>query len=175
LYFTTPFLVLGAWLVNRRVAGVPPAHELRLSPGVQWIVGVIGLLALIQGLVMFVAPGLVAPYWPWSLTALSCRVIGAIFCLGCAGPAVVTDPRWSTAKLLLQVEMIMVTLMLVAALRARQEFEPQHALGWLLGGGFVAILAGSLYLWVVMTARVMRSARDQSTHSGNAGLLEDGG
>jgi hypothetical protein len=37
---------------------------------------------------------------------------------------VFADPRWSTTQLLLQVEMIMVTLMAVAALRAMSEFDP---------------------------------------------------
>ena len=162
LYFTTPFLVFGAWLANRRTAAVPAAEELRLSRPARWVVVVIGFLALVQGLVMFLAPGLIAPFWPWSVTALSCRVIGAMFCLGVAGLVVLTDPRWRTIKLLFQVEMIMVTLMLFAAFRAVPEFDPHNGLTWLLGGGFVAILAGSIYLWVVMTARARRtSAPDQ--------------
>jgi hypothetical protein len=169
LYFTTPFLVFGAWLANRRTAAVPAAEELRLSRPARWVVGVIGFFALVQGLVMFLAPGLVAPSWPWSVTALSCRVIGAMFCLGVAGLVVLTDPRWRTIKLLLQVEMIMVTLMLFAAFRAVPEFDPHNGLTWLLGGGFVAILAGSIYLWVVMTARARRSsAADQRAQSQDA-------
>jgi hypothetical protein len=108
LYFTTPFLVFGVWLANRRFAAAPVAGELRLSSLAQWIVGVIGLLALAQGLIMFLAPGLVTPFWPWSLTALSSRVTGAIFCLGVAGLLVLIDPRWSAVKLLFHVEMIMV-------------------------------------------------------------------
>jgi hypothetical protein len=35
LYFTTPFLVFGAWLANRRVVGVPAPDELRLEPVVR--------------------------------------------------------------------------------------------------------------------------------------------
>jgi hypothetical protein len=176
LYFTTPFLVFAAWLVNRRVAGVPAADALRLSPLARWMVGVIGLLALIQGLVMFVAPGLVVPFWPWSVTALSCRVIGAIFCLGVAGLVVLIDSRWSTVRLLFQVEMIMVTLMLVAAFRALPEFDPHKALVWLLGGGFVAVLAGSFYLWVVMAVRSRTySAPHQPTQADNPGLLQGEG
>jgi len=175
LYFTTPFLVFAAWLANRRVAGVPAADELRLSLVARWMVVVIGVLALIQGLVMFVAPGLVGPFWPWSVTSLSCRVIGAIFCLGSAGFVVFTDPRWSTVRLLFQVEMIMVTLMLVAALRAVPELDPQKALTWLLGGGFIVILVGTVYLSVVMTARARRrSAPDNVAQSENAGLLDEG-
>jgi hypothetical protein len=175
LYFTTPFLVFGAWLANRRVAGVPAPDELRLSTSAQWLIGTIGLLALVQGLIMFVTPGLVILFWPWSLAALICRVIGAIFCLGGSGLVVFTDSRWSTVELLLQVEMIMVTLTLVAAVRAVPEFDPHKALTWLLGGGFIAILAGSVYLWVVMTARARRrSVPGQSGESEDAGLLQKG-
>jgi hypothetical protein len=167
--------VFAAWLVNRRVAAVPAADELRLSPLARRVVGVIGLLALIQGLVMFVAPGLVVPLWPWSITALSCRAIGAIFCLGAAGLLVFTDSSWSTVRLLLQVEMIMVTLILVAAFRARPEFDPHKALAWLLGGGFIAILASSAYLWVIMTNRSRsRTTPHQPAQSENTGLLQEG-
>ena len=117
--------------------------------------------------------------WPIKPTMtsmmLSCRVIGAIFCLGGSGLAVFTDSRWSTVELLLQVEMIMVTLMLVAAVRAVSEFDPHKALTWLLGGGFIAILAGSVYLWVVMTARARRrSVPGRSGESEDAGLLQKG-
>ncbi len=71
---------------------------------------------------------------------------------------VFTDPRWSSVELLIQVEMIMVALILVAALRAAHEFDPDKALTWVLGGGFVAILVGSLYLWVVMTSRARKNS-----------------
>ena len=125
---------------------------------------------------MFVAPGLVMPFWPWSLAVLSCRVVGAIFCLGSAGMVVFTDPRWSSVKLLLQVEMIMVALILVAALRAGSEFDPDKALTWVLGGGFVAILVGSLYLWAVMTARARKnSVPDQPAQPEDTRLIQDGG
>ena len=89
---------------------------------------------------------------------------------------VFTDPSWSSVKLLLQVEMIMVALILVAALRAGSEFDPDKALTWVLGGGFVAILVGSLYLWAVMTARARKnSVPDQPAQPGDTRLIQDGG
>ena len=75
---------------------------------------------------MFVAPQLVLPLWPWSLTPLTCRIIGAIFCLGSAGLVVLADPRWSSVTVLLEVEMIMIPLMLIAALRALRELRPHR-------------------------------------------------
>jgi hypothetical protein len=52
LYFTTPFLVGGAWLANQQVASSSAAEELRLRPLVQWLIGMIGLVAIVTGLIM---------------------------------------------------------------------------------------------------------------------------
>jgi lysylphosphatidylglycerol synthetase-like protein (DUF2156 family) len=74
---------------------------------------------------------------------------------------------------LLEVEMIMISLMLIAALRTLRELQPHRVLTWLLGSGFVAVLFGSIYLWVVMTTarRRTRSATDRLARTENAGLL----
>jgi hypothetical protein len=153
LYFTTPFLVLGCWLVNRRFAAPTDPGERRLGKKTRLVVGLVGLLALVQGVVMFAVPTWVIPFWPWLLTPLTCRVVGAIFCLGCAGLGVLVDPRWTTMKLMLQVEIVMITLMLIGGLRARVELDPMRPLGWLLLAGFVSVLLGSLYLWWRMEIR----------------------
>jgi hypothetical protein len=83
---------------------------------------------------------------------------------------------WSTAKLLLQLEMIMVTLMLIAAFRVVPEFDPHKRLAWRLGGGLLAILASSIYLSVVMTKRARRcTAPHQPAQAENARLLQKEG
>jgi hypothetical protein len=158
LYFTTPFLVMGAWFSNRRFASPAGVDELRLGEVARWIVGLIGLLALVQGIVMFLVPTQVIGIWPWMLTPLTCRVVGAIFCLGSAGIGVLVDPRWSSVKLMLQVEALMVTLMLIAAVREHGEFYTGRPVTWLMLGGFVAVLFGSAYLWFTMEIRPRQTA-----------------
>jgi hypothetical protein len=153
LYFTTPFVVMTGWLANRRFAAPAGLDERRLAGVARWIVGLTGTIALVQGVVMFLAPSQVAAIWPWTLTPLTCRVVGAIFCLGSAGIAVVVDPRWTTLKLMLQVEALMVALTLIGALRARAEFDTGRPLTWLLLSGFLAVLLGSAYLWYTMELR----------------------
>ena len=163
LYFTAPVLVFGAWLANRRFAAPPGVGEQRLGTIAQWVVGMVGLLAFVQGIVMFLAPARVIPIWPWMLTPLTCRVVGAIFCLGSAGIAALVDPRWTTVKLMLQVETLMVGLMLIAAVRARAEFDTRQPLTWLMLGGFVAVLLGSAYLWYTMEILPRRTVAESDS------------
>ena len=150
LYFAAPFLVFGAWLTNRRYEAQADAGELLLGNASRTVITVTGFLALITGATMFVTPSTIIPIWPWQLTPLTCRVVGAIFCLGCALVVVLPDPRWSTLRLMLQVELIMITLILVAAVRARREFFIDRPLTWILLAGFLAMLAGSAYLTYAM-------------------------
>jgi hypothetical protein len=147
LYFTAPALVLAAWLANRRYAAASRADEPSLGPLATTAVGLVGLVALAQGAVMFVAPARMIAVWPWMLTPLTCRVVGAVLCLGAAGAGVLADRRWTSVRLMLQVEVVMVALMLVAAVRARSQIDPGRPLTWLLLGGFLCLLVGSAYLW----------------------------
>jgi hypothetical protein len=153
LYFTTPFLVLASWLANRRFAAPVTPGEPRVSDPVRWVVGLIGALSLLQGIVMFGATDSVIPIWPWVLTPLTCRVLGAVFCLGSAGLSVVSDARWSSLRLMLQVESMMVALMLIAAVRAHDQFNTGRPLTWILLAGFLAVLLGSIGLWFAMEIR----------------------
>ena len=84
---------------------------------------------------------------------LTCRVVGAIFCLGGAGLGVVRDPRWLTVRLMLQVEVLMVVLMGIGAVRAHAELRTDRPLTWLMLVGFVAVLAGSVALWLANESR----------------------
>lgn len=158
LYLTTPFLVTAGWLANQRRAAKPSPSEILISRRAARTVGLVGGLALAQGILLFAAPALLAPLWPWPLTTLTARVIGAVFCLGCAGLVTLRDRRWSSLKLLLQVEMIMIVLILTAAIRALGELDPHRALTWLLLCGLLLVLVGSACLWWAMErpSRVVR-------------------
>ena len=51
---------------------------------------------------------------------LTCPMIGSIFCLGGAGLGVLVDPRWTTVKMMLQVEAQMVPQILIAAANTKE-------------------------------------------------------
>ncbi len=153
LYFTAPFLVVLSCVANSRYASRPLPDERRLGPAARGVVAVVGLAALVTGLVMFVTPPSMIAVWPWDLTPLTCRVVGAIFCLGAAGLGAVFDARWITLRLMTQVEVVMVALMLVGAARAPGEFHTDRPLTWVMLVGFVAVLFGSALLYHVQERR----------------------
>ena len=153
LYFTTPFLVFGVWLANRRRTSLPGPGDLLLSPAARWAIGGLGLLAVAAGAFLFLAPARAIDTWPWALTPLTSRVLGAIFMLGPAGIGVLIDPRWSTTRLMLQVQCFMMSLILLAAIRARHEFDGSRPMSWLLLVGFVGTLVSAATLSVTMDRR----------------------
>jgi hypothetical protein len=153
LYFTAPFLVIGAWLANRRYAAPVQPGDVLLPHLARVVIGAVGVLALATGAAMFVDPGLLSGRWPWALTPLTARVMAAVLCLGGAGVAAWWDPRWTTVRLMLQVEAVMVALILLAAVRAHAELIAAHALTWPLLVGVLLMLAGTTYLWVTYELR----------------------
>lgn len=158
LYFTAPLLVTGAWFANRSYASPPRDDQQCIGHIARWVVGFVGLLAVVTGMVLFIFPGWVMGIWPWMLTPLTSRVVGAIFCLGSAGLGVAADPRWVTVRLMLHVEALMVVSMSVAVVRARDELYADRALTWLMLTGFVAVLIGSVKLWYANEGRTRRAS-----------------
>jgi hypothetical protein len=159
LYFTAPFLVIGAWLANRRYGAPVTEGDVLLRPVERTLITAIGLLALATGVLMFVVPSSMIGVWPWPLTPLTARVVAATFCLGGAGAGVWFDPRWTSLRIMLQVEAIMLVLMLIAAVRAHHEMIAGRALTWPLLIGVVLVLAGSAYLWATYEPRASRAPR----------------
>jgi hypothetical protein len=111
---------------------------------------------------LFLLPHQAVTIWPWTLTPLTSRVLGAIFCLGLAGLGVLFDHRWSSARVLLQVAALMLALIVVAGARATGEFDPANAMTWLVSGGFVAVLGAVIALYLRMEARLAQPAAGTS-------------
>ena len=147
LYFTTPFLIVLVWLRNRRHDVPADADELLLPILAARVIAAVGGLALVWGLFLYLLPAAAIALWPWSLTPLTARVLGAVTCLGLAGIGARVERRWSSARLPLQVAGVMLTAILVAGVRAHAEFDPGNVLTWLLAAGFVVVAAAVAALY----------------------------
>jgi hypothetical protein len=114
------------------------------------------VLALVMGLLVFLLPAAAIASWPWPLTPLTARVLGAVFCLGLAGIGAPIDRRWSSARLPFQVAGVMLSAVLVAGVRAHDELDPAKLLSWLFAVGFVAVTAAGAAVYWRMELRARR-------------------
>ena len=164
LYATTPFLVCGAWLRNRhsdpRALGSDDAET---PTPVRWIMGGFGALLLAAGLSLFVLPDALVALWPWRLTLLTARVIGACFALtGVFGLVIAQDRRWTAARIALESQAVGVALILVGVLRAWSDFKIGKATTWVFVGGMSTLLVAVAVLYAVLerTRRGIREPHD---------------
>jgi hypothetical protein len=146
LYFIAPPLVLGAWLSNRRSDDGLRMHDDPAIPvQIRLLIGGLGLFVAALGVLLFLAPGVLVPDWPWKLTPLTARVVSAILAMqGVAFIGISLDERWSVASVMFEAEFLTVPLIAMAAVRARDNFQSDGALS---SGMFVAGLGT---LWVAM-------------------------
>ena len=167
LYFTTPFIVFGVWLTNRRYEASADGSEPLLSLMISRLIGLVGVAAALMSAFLFLAPQRAIDIWPWTVTPLTTRVMGAIFALGISAIGAFRERRWSCVEIMLQVEIFMLALILVAAVRARHEFDTSRPLTWVFGIGFVAVFAGSIGLYARMApgqGRPVSATGSPATH-----------
>jgi hypothetical protein len=153
LYFSTPLLVFAVFFRNQREYAPPNADDLRLGSLAAGGLVLVGIAAAGSALALYLFPSDAAREWPWHLTPLTARMLGAIFALGIAGIGVARERRWSAARIPVQVAGIMLVLLLIAGARAHAEFDTGKALTWLLLAGFVASTVALVVLYVRMEAR----------------------
>jgi len=142
LYVVAPFLVAWVWLVNRRTAPPPAPDEPRLGAWTRRVFVAGGVVSVSLGVVLVVVPGLASYVWPWAITSLTGRVIGAVLCLGIAGFGVLRDDRRSSVVRLVEVAMVMAAFVAIAMLRAREQIGWNRPLAWAMVAGVVVILVG---------------------------------
>jgi hypothetical protein len=156
LYFTTPFIIFAVFLRNQREYAPAGAGDVMISRAAGSLIGAGGCLAVLMSAFLFVFPTRAADIWPWTLTPLTARAMGAIFALGIAEIGAFRERRWSAARVLLQVAGVMLVLILIAGARAHREFDSSNPLTWLFAVGFVAATLATVVLYVQMESRARR-------------------
>lgn len=116
---------------------------------------------------MVLVPSVFVPLWPWSLTPLTARVVGAILCLGLAGLVVLTDRRVSALLRLLEVALVMGGSALVATVRAREQLDTSRPMTWLMLAGICVLVVGGgrLYLRLRSTVAAVPTRHDDPAAS----------
>ncbi len=157
LYFTTPFLVLAVWLRNRTTDhGTVEPNEVVIPQVIRLFIGVIGVITLAVSLLLFLQPALMIRLWPWMLTPLTARVVGAMFALpGVVGLGIALEKRWSAARIILEAQAFSIVMILIAAARAWGDFEQSKLITWLFVGGlsFLLVALATLYISIEIHRR----------------------
>lgn len=153
LYLTTPFLVAYAFLANRPYGALATDEDVLIPIVVARVVAGVGLLAAVTGLLVFAYPSGAIAVWPWALTPLTARVLGAIFCLGVAGVEALADRRWGSARLLVRVAIAMLALIVASGARAHTELIMDRPLTWAFMIGFPLLLILTVGWYAAMSRR----------------------
>lgn len=153
LYVVTPLLLPVLWFNNRRTdPGVAAAGDVEVPGPVRAAFTVVGAAQLLLAIVIFVRPSLAVEHWPWMVTPLTARTIAAFL----AFPAVTwllfaVDARWSSFEIPIESATIGLALILVATIRASDEFGGEAV-------AYGAALVGAL-IWLLAVQIAMRRRR----------------
>jgi hypothetical protein len=155
LYVVTPPLLPLLWWNNRKTdpGDFSPAGDTAVPGPVRAVVSVLGAGQLLFALVMFIRPTLAVDHWPWAVTPLTARTIAAFL----AFPAVTwllfaTDRRWTSFEIPMETATLGLVLVLVATLRATDEFGGSAA-------GYTSLLAATIVALIVLQVVIRGKAR----------------
>jgi hypothetical protein len=121
-----------------------------MGTGLRIVFWVVAVLTSLTGAVLFVAPQPAGQsYWPWPLTPLVARYLGALFigvAVGAALCARSTD--WSQVRLLFPPGLTFTGLSLVAASIHFASFNPARVATWLFFVLYAAVFLAGLLAYV---------------------------
>ena len=77
VYILVPLALGLFWIRQIRLPGNDPLRENKLPGWLRYLILIQGLVLLFSGIAMFLIPEKAIPFWPWALSALTSRAIGA--------------------------------------------------------------------------------------------------
>lgn len=77
IYAIVPPVMLVMWVRQRRATGEDPERTFKLPRFLRAVLLAQGVASIAWGMGLFVSPAMFAGYWPWALTPLTSRAVGA--------------------------------------------------------------------------------------------------
>ena len=159
LYLGLPFVLVLIWLLNQRTdPGGLTADDILIPDRLRIGLRLLGGLLRVVSLLLLVVPDVMIPTWPWTITALTARVMGAMFVLpGLVGLGIAADGRWSAARIIIEAQVFAIVLILGAAWFSRADFDWSQPIAWLFVGGMLAVGTFLVAVYVSMQRRIRAS------------------
>ncbi len=165
VYVFTP--TVGTWLYVReqRLAGAQPAGGPPLPGWLKIAIGAQGGLMVLFGAALYVAPSLVAPAWPWTLTTLTAQAVGSwLVPIGLGNLAVMREGDLRRARVPALTSVAYGVLQLGAIARYRDQVE------WHVAGAWVWLAV--LIMAIVTGGYVVRATTAGSAESQRPSMVE---
>lgn len=161
VYVALPPLVLAAFVLQERAGGAREyGGELQALPSSRLVLGAVGALVAAIGFGLLADWGWLVSRWPWPLPPLPATVLGAWFCTYAAGLLwfALRERDWSRSRIGVAAAAIASALVLIAAIRLRDDFDGGAATALYLTGVVAALLAVTA-VGVVEETRLRRRRR----------------
>jgi hypothetical protein len=150
VYVVVPPLLLVLLAGQLRAPGIDMP---RIAPLPAWVLIVLGAhaaLLTIIGAALLIAPVAAAPLWPWALTPLTARAIGAwAFALGIAAAHSIAENDWARIHVATVSYTAFGILEVIALARYPGEFAWNTPQGWVFLLFLASILVVGIYGWRV--------------------------
>jgi hypothetical protein len=148
VYIVVPPTLLALLWRQRAVPGGDPP---RVAPLPSWVRGVFGLWALLMipfGTLLSIAPATFAPIWPWMLTPLTARAVGAwLVGIGIICAQAAWENDWLRLRGTMPGLALLGALQLIALARFPTTVNWANPLAWLYVAVLISLLVVGGYGW----------------------------
>ncbi|MAU09456.1 MAG: hypothetical protein CL607_06520 [Anaerolineaceae bacterium] len=155
LYIVLPFVLPVIWWLNRDAdPQTLDTHDSYLPKNIERFFLVIGILLTFVSLILLIVPAVMISIWPWTISALTGRVLGAMFVLpGLVGIGIAQDKRWRSAQIILQSQIFSMGLILLAIVISRTDFDWAQLGAWVFALSFTLLFIALIAIYIMMTKR----------------------
>jgi hypothetical protein len=146
VYLAFPAAMAVALIGQRRAAGADPPRQRRLSRWHKLALGVASGALTGPGVVLLLDPTLMARVWPWPLTPLTARALGAWgIGLGVGLAQGIWEDDWQRLRVATPIYPIFGALGLITLLRYATSIQWHRPAAWILLTVMIGLLAGGVY------------------------------
>jgi hypothetical protein len=149
VYAIVPIAMGIVFALQVRKKGAEPPRRFPLPIAIKGIIGVQGLILFLVGVMLLLTPELLIPHWPWKLTPLTGRAIGAWgAALGVALAHALWENDWQRIKVSTISYTIFGILELVALARYPGDIDWSKPQSTAYIVFMVSVIAAGLYSWL---------------------------
>jgi hypothetical protein len=149
VYVVAPPLVLLLIWQQLRILGATSPRQYPLPSTVRTVLLIISTMTIAPAIVFVIAPEVINPIWPWMLTPLTGRAVGAwLAAVGSTTAVMWWENDFARLRLTALAVWIFGALQLLAMARFASTVDWGNLLAWVLVILWIAMIAVGLYIWL---------------------------